>query len=176
MRYLRFFICVTKSSRLCVFKNDKQVKQNYLFFFCIVVDRLADVVSLLNAIAHTVQYKSFFCIITTELFWPAGLCHLTFVTLAYTVWHSGALYTWFLPFITSASATCLCPALAQVIFLYVTMIFFTMVHGISFCWFSIRYVSCFHDSRCSLTLLGTSKCYRSLVELASPYITRFLVI
>ena len=172
LRYLRFLIRVTKSCRLCIFKKDKKVKELPMFFFCIV----ADAVCLLTAIAHTVQYTSFFCIITIELFCPARLCHLTFVTLAHTVWHSGAFYTWFLPFVTSASATWLCRALAQVIFLYVTMIFFTLVHAISFCWVSIRYIFCFHDSRCSFCLLGTSKCYLSLAELASPYITWFLVI
>ena len=117
-----------------------------------------------------ILYMSFFCIITIDLFWPARLCHLTFVTLAHAVWHSGTLYTLFLPFVTSASAIFLCPALAQVIFVYVTMIFFTLVHAISFCWVSIRYVSSFYNSRCSLSLLGTSKCYLSLVALASPYI------
>ena len=120
-------------------------------------------------------YTSFFCITTIELFWPARLCHLTFFTLTHTAWHSGALYTWFLPFVTSASAICLCPALAQVIFVYVTTTFFTVVHAISFCWVSIGYVSFSHDSRCSLSLLlGTSKCYLSLVALASPYIIWFL--
>ena len=99
----------------------------------------------------------FSCIITIHLFWPTRLCLLPFVTLTHTVWHSGALYIWFLPFVTSASAICLCPALAQVIFLYVTLTFSTLVHAISFCWVSIRYVSFCHDNRCSLSFLGTSK-------------------
>ena len=94
-----------------------------------------------------------FCIITIQLFWPIRLCHLPFVTLTHAVWYSGALYIWFLPFVTSASAICLCPVLAQVILLYVTMTFlrwfmlFRFVGLASFC----------HDNRCSLSFLGTSK-------------------
>ena len=123
-----------------------------MFFLCIV----ADAICLLTAIAHTVYV--FFCIITIELFWSVRLCHLTFVTLTH-----------------SFCAICLCPALAQVIFLYVTMIFLTLVHAILFCWVSIRCVSFFHDRRCPLSLLlGTSKCYLSLVALPSPYIAWFL--
>ena len=118
-----------------------------------------------------ILHTYFFCIITIEISWPASLCHLTFVTLTRTVCHFGALNTWFLPFATSGSAICLCPALVQVIFLYVIMIFFTLVHTISFCWVSIHYVSFFHDSGCCLSLLGASTCYLSL---ATPYVICFL--
>ena len=86
-----------------------------------------------------ILHTSFFCIITIELFSPASLCHLTFFTLTHTVCHSGALNTCFLLFVTLA--ICLCPALLQVIFLYVTIILFTLVYVILFCQVRIHYVS-----------------------------------
>ena len=128
LRYLSFLICVTTSCKLCVFKKDKNVEENYL---CFSMQGSKCNVSLPRQhILHT----SFFCIITIELFWPATLCHLTFVTLTLT-------FDFCLKLQVVTDIVCLCPTLGQVVFLYVIMIFLTLGYAISFCWVSIRYLS-----------------------------------
>ena len=136
MRYLRLLIYVTKSCKPCVFKKDRKVEENYLFFF---LHRSR--YNLSPYCDSTSCIRLFSALLLLNGFRPARLCHLTFVTLTHTVWRSRALYTWFLPFVTSSSAVYICHALAEVIFVYVTMIFITLIHAISFCWVSICYVS-----------------------------------
>ena len=132
-------LCVTKSCKLCDFKNEKKWR------------RIIYVFLLHRSRCKLSPYRdNIWCI---RLF-PTSLQLNFFGVLAYaiwllsrwhTVWHSGALNTCFLSFVTSASAICLCPALAQVILVYVTVIFLKLAHPILFCWVSICVF--FNDNR-----------------------------
>ena len=95
--------------------------------------------------------------------------------LAQAIRLSGALNTDFLSF-CHASFCHLSLSRVSVSYISLCCVFFFLKlnHAIFFCWGSIHYVSFFHDSTYSLSLLGTSTCCLSLVTLVLPNVVCLL--